>query len=420
MIRRGRADRIVRGLAGVLAILTVAIWGAVAGAQEFSGLARLDPAQTRMDGMRDGFSMDLTLSQPVPWRVFTLDDPARMVLDFAELDFAGVDAEALIAGQGAVADLRFGALRPGWSRMVIDLNGSFGVAQAGMIVDPDTGAARITLRARKIPPQDFAARSGAPMASEWGALAASDTTAQPQAEPGGDDVLVVAIDPGHGGIDPGAVRAGVRESDVMLALGLELADLIGRQPGMRAVLTRDSDHFVPLAQRMTLARGAGADVFLSLHADALDLAQVAGASFYVLTEDAADGAVQRMAERHERGDLLAGLDLTGQDDRTARILMELARQETGPASLRLQSSLIASFGQTGARLTARPARQGELAVLMSTDFPSVLIETGFLSNDADRAALQSSAGRAPIVAAIARAVAQWAEEEAAIAKLRHR
>ena len=169
---------------------------------------------------------------------------------------------------------------------------------------------------------------------------------------------------------------------------------------------------------MTIARAAGAGVMLSLHADALDDDVTRGASAYTLNAEGEDRAAQRMAERHERGDLLAGLDLTGQDDRVATVLMDMARAETAPASDRLADALVAGLRGAGAAVNSRPRREGRLAVLNAADFPSVLLEAGFLSSAADRAVLTSADGRASIVAGIVAALQDWAAAEAARAPLK--
>ena len=235
----------------------------------------------------------------------------------------------------------------------------------------------------------------------------------PPAPPGDDTVRVVVIDPGHGGIDPGAERGGTVEADLMLQLSLELAEALARAGDYRPVLTREADIFVPLNERITIARAAGADLFLSLHADALEDEVTRGASVYTLTEEAADAASQRMAERHERGDLLAGLDLSGQDDTVATVLMDLARLETGPASERLATEIVLGFEDAGARLNSRPRRTAQLAVLGAADFPSVLVEVGFLSNAEDRALIASAEGRAVIVAGLVRAIQRWDADDRA-------
>ena len=394
----------------IRALLVCLALAGPAAAQDFSGLARIDPAASVIADDGDGLRVDLALSQTVPWRVFTLDDPMRVVVDFREVDFSGLIPED-IWRDGRASEVAFGPLRPGWSRLQVTLAQPLQVAQAGLTVNDDTGAARLALRLAPVDADRFAAMAGAP--DDPVRPAASLAAPVPR-----DGPLVVAIDPGHGGIDPGATRGTVHEADVMLQLAIEVADAINRSGTMRAVLTRDDDSFVPLETRMTIARAAGAGVMLSLHADALDDDVTRGASAYTLNAEGEDRAAQRMAERHERGDLLAGLDLTGQDDRVATVLMDMARAETAPASDRLADALVAGLRGAGATVNSRPRREGRLAVLNAADFPSVLLEAGFLSSAADRAALTSAEGRAPIVAGIVAALQDWAAAEAARAPLK--
>ena len=394
-------------------IRALLVWLALAGAaaaQDFAGLARIDPAESRIADDGEGLVVDLALSQTVPWRVFTLDDPMRLIVDFREVDFSGLIPED-IWQDGMATGVSFGPLRPGWSRLAITLAQPQQVTQAGLAVDDTSGTARLTLRLTPVDAAGFAAQAGAP--DDPVRPAATLPAPVPR-----DGPLVVAIDPGHGGIDPGATRGAVHEADVMLQLGIEVAEAINRTGTMRAVLTRDGDVFVPLEARITIARAAGAGVMLSLHADALNDDVTRGASAYTLNAEGEDRAAQRMAERHERRDLLTGLDLTGQDDRVATVLMQMARAETGPASERLAEALIAGLRSTGAQVNSRPRRTGRLAVLNAADFPSVLLEAGFLSSAADRAALTSPQGRAPIVAGIVTALQDWAAAEAARAPLK--
>lgn len=401
------------------AAIRLALWCAVAGlpvplaAQDpFTGLARLDVAQSQVRDAGNGLVVTLYLSQPVPFRVFTLDAPRRLVLDFREVDWRGATRSGLLNADNAT-DLRFGALRPGWSRLVIDLAAPLIIDTAGMAVDDRVGTATVTVNLQPGTEADFAAHSGAPPDPDWD-LPPSPTAVALAPAP---DALTVVIDPGHGGIDPGAEREGMVEKDLMLELGLELAEALNRTEGMQAVLTRTTDIFVPLADRMSMARAAGADLFISLHADALDDDATAGASVYSLTDDAADQASERMAERHDRGDLLAGVDLRGADDTVATVLMDLARLETAPQASRFADALVLGLEDAGAGVNSHPRREAPLAVLNAADFPSVLAEVGFLSSERDRVALSSSAGRAPIVAGIVTAIGRWALDEAARAPL---
>jgi N-acetylmuramoyl-L-alanine amidase len=384
------------------------------GAQEFSALARVDAAQSQLRDERGGLVLDLHLSLAVPYRVFTLDAPRRVVLDFREVDWQGASREALLNADNAT-DLRFGPLRPGWSRMVIDLAAPMAVLEAGMQVDTNTGRAHLLLALAPTDPEKFAQAAGAPVDQGWVDLLASDSTQIRPEVP--DGPMIVAIDAGHGGIDPGAQRAGINEADLMLTLAFEVADAINRTGRMQAFLIREANVFVPLEQRMTRARAVGAVALISLHADSLEGGGARGASVYTLSETALDGASTRMAERHERGDLLAGLDLSGQDDRVASVLMDLARRETGPAGERLADALVRGMDGAGVRMNSQARRSGRFAVLNAPDFPSVLIEVGFLSSDADRAALISPAGRASVAAGIAAGLTVWVDAEAARAPL---
>jgi len=414
--RLWRVPRNVIGQALVVMIALLLLAGAAV-AQPFSALARLDVAQSQLRDADDGgIVLTLYLSQPVPYRVFTLDEPRRLVLDFREVDWRGATRAALLNADGA-SDLRFGVLRPGWSRMVVDLAGPMLLTEAGMTVDKTDGTATLLVRLRPASAAEFAGAAGAPPDPEWDLLAGLDQSQPAPDAVAPDGPLVVVIDPGHGGIDPGAEREGMVEAQVMLQLGLELYEALTRAGDFTPVLTRQADTFVPLAERMTIARAAGADVFISLHADALEADQATGASVYTLSSEAVDQASARMAERHDRGDLLAGVDLSGQDDTVAMILMDLARLETGPQGERLADALVAGLQEAGARLNSRPRREGPLAVLNAADFPSVLIEVGFLSSAADRATLSDPQGRAQLVTGIVAALQRWAIDEAVRAPL---
>lgn len=362
---------------------------------------QVDPARSTVaDGWRN-LRIALGLSDVVPYRVFTLDDPRRLVLDFQGVDWAGVDAETLL-DPGRATAVRFGPMRPGWSRMVVDLAAPLGVRAVEMR-GTDAGADLIVVL-RPVSAVEFAERAGAPPDPGWDALAEIDPVFP---APAPDEVFTVVIDPGHGGIDPGAERSGVREADVMLLLARETAMALDGIDGVQAVLTRRQDDFVSLSGRLSIARAAGAELFISLHADALEEDAAMGASVYTLSDGGGDAASARMVERHERGDLLAGVDLDATGDRVATVLMDLARARTGPQGRRFADVLVGALRDADVPLNTRALRQGQLAVLTAADFPAVLVEAGFLSNTRDRALLASPGGRARIVQAVTAAVADW-------------
>lgn len=372
-------------------------------------LASSTAAQVSVDpersAVRDGWwslRVELALSDVTPYRVFTLDNPRRLVVDVADVVWDGVDTDALRSGDRAVS-LRIAGLPDGWSRMVVDLAEPLNIAEAGM---RSTGAgADLTIVLERVSSPDFAAAAGAPPDAASHTLAAASPIS-PQPAPHADDFVVV-LDPGHGGIDPGAERGGLNEAELMLTFAGEIAVELSARPDITVVMTREANTFVPLFTRMSIARAAGADLFISLHADALVEDQARGASVYTLSETGKERATQQVVERHERDDLLGGVDLQAQGDQVAAALMALARAETGPAGARFAEMLVAAMRDEGVYLNSRPRREGRFAVLSAADFPGVLLEAGFLSNAEDRAMLQSAQGRARIARAIAVAVAAF-------------
>lgn len=391
-------------------VLASAVQGQESG---FSGLARLDTAQSTISDTRHGLEVTLTLSQGVPYRVFTLDDPARLVMDFREVDWSGAEAGALINGARALG-LRLGQIRPGWSRMVVDLAGPHMLEEAGLRIDRQSGAARLQVRLGREDAGGFAASAGTPDVPGWDLPAAVSAPATPRAD---DGVFRVVLDPGHGGIDPGAEVDGTQEKDLMLIFARELREVLLRAGGFDVVLTRDADEFVSLERRVALAHRAGADVFLSLHADALSGARARGASVYTLSDSASDAASAALAERHNRADILAGVDLSGKDDVVADILMDLARMETQPRSEHLARVFLEGFRAAGLPLLSRPKRHAGFSVLKAPDIPSVLIELGFLSSPRDLKNLRDAEWRAQVAQAVSDALGLWRDADAARAGL---
>jgi len=394
--------------------LSVVIWAMAvcAVAQDLSGLARVD---TTASGVEDGWfgqtTLTLSLSQGVPFRVFVLDDPARLVADFREVDFAGLSADALLPEAGRITDMRFGTFKPGWSRLVADLAAPMLPEAIGMPVDTATGRATLEVVLQEVTEDEFATRTTRPVDPDWGVQAAA-----PPAVPDADSFVVV-IDPGHGGVDPGAVRETTSEKELMLGIGLDLRDALRRAGGVEVVLTRDTDTFVSLPGRVALAHQVQADAFISLHADALSQGQARGATVYTLSEEASDAASAQLAAQHDRADILAGVDLSGTDDQVASVLMDLARTETMPRTDTLARALIETMAAAGGPMNKRPHREAAFSVLKSADIPSVLVEVGFLSDPRDLANLRDPVWRAVMVEALAAGILQWRDDDLAMQPL---
>lgn len=381
-----------------------------AAAQDLSALARLDAAASSVVDRGDSLEVTLVLSQPVPWRVRVADDPRRLIMDFREVDWSGI--ARMTRNSALAADLRAGSFRPGWSRLVMELRAPLSIDSAAM----ETGTGGATVRLRLVPatPAEFATAAAQPEPPEWALPPAAET---PKPAPRGEGPLIVVLDPGHGGIDPGAERDGYTEAALMLTFARELKELLIRDGGFQVVMTREEDVFVPLESRISIARAAGAHVFLSLHADALAEGEAVGATIYTLAEEASDEAARALAERHDRDDLLSGIDLTQQDDLVATVLMDMARTETRPRIDRLALNLRESISGAGLKMHRHPVQQASFSVLKSPDIPSVLIELGFLSSASDLERLTDGEWRATMARAIRDALKAWAAQDAALQSL---
>ena len=406
--------RIARILQAIICALSVLFAGLQAcTAQELSALAQLDANGTSFGGAGDEVEIVLALSQPVPWRTRVLADPPRLVMDFREVDFGAISLVPIKTGH--IKAVRAGIFRPGWSRLVLELDGPRLVTLAEMA----TSDAKVRVKVR-LGPADaavFARAAAEPEPDAWAlpkplpALPLLRRTSGP---------MVVVLDPGHGGIDPGAEADGQFEAKLMLGFARQLKELLLREGLFKVVMTRDADVFVPLETRISIARAESADVLISLHADALEEGEAVGAAIYTLSGDASEAAASTLAERHDRDDLLAGVNLAGQDDLVATILMDMARTETAPRTARLAKALAEAMVSADLKMHRVPLQSAGFSVLKSPDIPSVLIELGFLSSPRDLARLTDDKWRDRMAKAIRDGMMIWAQEDAALKGLRQR
>ena len=355
----------------------------------------------------------LAADSAVPYRVYFVRDPLRLVVDFRGLDFAQDQPEAL-AGAQHFQGIRWGVFRPGWSRMVAELPAPYLLTEAIQETAPD-GSARIRLRMKPVAEKDFVVRQDT-LTALWDLPESSVPRYESRPPPGQDRPLRVVIDPGHGGIDPGAQVGAITEAALMLIFSRELRAALEAR-GIEVVATRDGDTFVPLERRITIARAADADMFISLHADALPVGQAAGAAVFIWDRAANDRAAAELATRHDRDDLISRTDLTGTEDEIVQTLIALALVDTQPRSRNLAGMLSSEMTRGGIVMHRQPIRGAAFSVLKSPDIPSVLIELGFLTDEGDRANLLDPAWRARMAGAITRAVEAWATDEAQRAPL---
>ena len=391
------------------AIALVLFGLAGARAQDLTALARLDPGASHVLDQGGGVDITLALSQPVPWRVRVLDAPPRLVMDFREVDWVGL--EGMARDSAAVTNLRAGTFRPGWSRLVMELAMPMLVTEAAML----TGSgAQVRVVLRPATEAEFAVKAAEPEPDGWALPKAAVLQPVP---PRGEGPLIVVLDPGHGGIDPGAERDGTSEAKLMMIFARTLKEVLLRDGRFEVVLTREEDIFVPLETRISIAHQAGAQVFVSLHADALAEGEAVGATVYTLDDEASDKASATLAERHDRNDLLAGVDLQQQDDQVVQVLMDMARTETVPRTGRLAERLVGAIRGAKIKMHRRPHQTGSFSVLKSPDIPSVLLELGFLSSAGDMERLSDTEWRQSMAQAIRDGLKVWAEDDAARAAL---
>ncbi|MDR6264602.1 MULTISPECIES: N-acetylmuramoyl-L-alanine amidase [Rhodobacterales] len=385
-------------------------------AQDLQALARVEmDRSTIKDGSGDAVNLKLQLSQPVPYRVFTLDNPPRIVFDFKEIDWTGFDA-AKVDQSDVVTGLRFGIFRPGWSRLVLDLAFPVLPEKTEMRVDEERGTAILDVKMTSASQQDFTLRSKQREEDGW-ALPKATKAGEPKERQLGDRPVVVVIDPGHGGVDGGAERDGYEEKDLVLQFARELQEALIRSGRFEAKLTRAEDVFLSLPDRISVARTHGADVFISIHADALAEGSATGTTVYTLSSQASSTMAAQLAEQHDRSDLLAGVDLHQQDDQIAAVLMDMAQRETGVRSEMLADMLVNGIAQSVGRIRKRPHLSAGFTVLKAPDIPSVLVELGFMSNKSDLNNLLTERWRKQVVAGIINALDTWTVEDAAQGRL---
>ncbi|MFC4728603.1 N-acetylmuramoyl-L-alanine amidase [Coralloluteibacterium thermophilus] len=338
--------------------------------------------------------------------LFTLQNPHRLVVDLKGARLAG--GFRAPAPNGVVAGVRTGTPTEGDLRVVFDLASS---VQPRSFVQRSGGVSQLVLELRGEPGRAAAVASATATAVEAAATAvvpAAGAVAAPAAARTIEDMfggnqrdLVIAIDAGHGGRDPGAIgAAGTREKDITLAVARELARIVDAEEGMRAVLTRDRDVFIPLQRRYQIAREARADLFISIHADASPREAPSGSSVYVLSHRGASSEAARwLADKENAADLVGGVSLEGKDGVLASVLLDLSQSATMKASDDAARHVLQGLRQLG-KTHKSNVEYANFVVLRSPDVPSMLVETAFISNREDERRLNDPAHRARLAQAL--------------------
>ena len=383
----------------------------------------------------------LNLSGKADYRVFALPDPSRIVVDLSEVSWQ-IPAGRKLQGRGLVAAMRYGLFKAGTSRVVLDLAAPAKVVQVKYLEAADGLPLRLLI---DLAPSDNAAFQATAKTTlfasvESHAVTAQDVAAAPAAgstqlatktkptEPAGknkqasnilpqvksgDDAKtpaklkpLIVIDPGHGGIDPGAIGIDAMEKNVTLAVAKQLQKQLLATGRFRVALTRTTDVFIPLRDRFKIAREQQADLFISLHADSHPGGTARGASVYTLSERASDSEAEALATKENKSDVIAGVDLSNESEVVSGILIDLAQRETTNLSSRFATMLVDEL-KSDTLMLEHSHRFAGFAVLKAPDVPSILLEMGYISSDQDEKLLTDPDYQKKLSKSISRAIQDY-------------
>jgi N-acetylmuramoyl-L-alanine amidase len=404
----------VSGLSVLLAAVLLCLGSGAGGAASNAPVVHA----ARVDESGQGARIHFEVNGPAPAFgqavAYVMAGPARVIVDLPEVNFQlpprTGQAEPVAKGKKAaapsriVASFRFGLFAPGKSRIVVDLGRPALVQRVTTVAKPD-GATELQIELRETDANAFAlaARTAASDALARELLA--DAPAAPVAKSADARRPMVVIDPGHGGIDAGAQgKHNVIEKEVVFEFSRALKSHLEGTGRYRVSMTRNNDIFVPLAKRVKIARDAGADLLISIHADTIsDTSGVSGATVYTVSDQASDKQAAKLAEKENLADAAAGLEGLDDSSDVSDILFDLTRRETRTYSHAFARNFVSHWKEAG-RLNKNPHRSAGFRVLKAPDVPSVLLELGYLSNEKDAAALLKPEWRAKASRAIVRAI----------------
>ncbi|MDA8726084.1 N-acetylmuramoyl-L-alanine amidase [Alphaproteobacteria bacterium] len=343
----------------------------------------------------------LDLGAKVDFDIFLLDRPRRVVVDLPSLAWP-TDQPTV---DGLVQKIRFGQFTADKSRLVIDAKGPVRVAKS-FLLPPSSGLPhRLVIDLVKTGNKEFADQVAKDRAAKRSAkkAAPAPTPFTPKPRKQANSKPVIVLDAGHGGVDPGALGRKAREKSVTLNFTRELAKQLRKTGKYKVYLTRNRDIYIPLRQRVNIARKHNADLFISIHADAIKRKNVRGMSIYTLSETASDKEAAALAKKENQSDIIAGIDFADQPPEVANILIDLAQRETKNLSVKF-ANLVVDNARGKTRLLDRTHRFAGFRVLKAPDVPSVLIELGFLTNRSDEKQLLSTAWRRKVAGALVNSV----------------
>ena len=361
------------------------------------------------------YDFRLKLDEMVPFKVYSLNDPNRIVVELDTSTINSVD-DLEITSSPLIGEINFLKAIEGWSAISIKLKTPMKVQNLAMKpLKLDSSKVELSFELFPINQKEF---------DGIVKLFGNDIHDERLVNINKDfdyiknNKLIVVIDPGHGGVDPGAQVKTIREADLMLSLAKVVAEEIERLDNTTVILTRTIDEFTSLDERLMLAVRVGADLFISLHADTVKKGKASGSTVYTLSQEASDQASARLASRHGGDELISGLDLTGTETAITSALMGLLRSENTVRSHAFSEAILKNLENFSIKLNPTPLRKANFSVLKLPSVPSILIETGFMSTSSDLKNLQDRDWAEKFALAISSGILEWVAKDQLLANKR--
>ena len=363
----------------------------------------------------DGYGLRLKLDEAVPFKVYSLNYPNRIVLELNTETHNNLN-DFDIKSSPLLGEIKFKKLVDGWAAITIYIDRPAKVQNLTMKPNK-LDSSKVELSFELFPIVQYEFDRIVEIFSGTGSDEPA-VTIENNFNDNKNNKLIVVIDPGHGGLDPGAQVKTIRESDLMLSLAQVVVEEVKRLDNTEVILTRTSDQFTSLDKRLILAVQAGADVFISLHADTVEKGKASGSTVYTLSQAASDQASARLAARHGGNELISSVDLTGADTAITAALLGLLRQENTVRSNAFSKSIIKNLEDLSIKLNPKPSRKANFSVLKLPSVPSVLIETGFMSTSSDLQNLQDRDWAEKFALAISSGILEWVAGDQLLSKNR--
>ena len=363
----------------------------------------------------DGYGLRLKLDEAVPFKVYSLNYPNRIVLELNTETHKNLN-DFDIKSSPLLGEIKFKKLVDGWAAITIYIDRPAKVQNLTMKPNK-LDSSKVELSFELFPIVQYEFDRIVEIFSGTG-IDEPAVTIENNFNDNKNNKLIVVIDPGHGGLDPGAQVKTIRESDLMLSLAQVVVEEVKRLDNTEVILTRTSDQFTSLDKRLILAVQAGADVFISLHADTVEKGKASGSTVYTLSQAASDQASARLAARHGGNELISSVDLTGADTAITAALLGLLRQENTVRSNAFSKSIIKNLEDFSIKLNPKPSRKANFSVLKLPSVPSVLIETGFMSTSSDLQNLQDRDWAEKFAVAISSGILEWVAADQLLTKNR--